>query len=120
MTMDPCRSYLDHNATAPIRPAVAQAMASALALPGNASSIHGEGRGARGAIERARDQVAALLGATAKTGTFTSGGTAAANTALTPTPRRIGDRAESSLLPTGSTAHACGLNGPRLPPATVE
>ena len=45
------RAYLDYNATAPVRPAVAEAVARALMLPGNPSSIHAEGRDARAALE---------------------------------------------------------------------
>ncbi|MFC6048781.1 cysteine desulfurase, partial [Methylobacterium hispanicum] len=45
--MSPERAYLDHNATSPVRPEVAAAVARALALPGNPSSVHAEGRAAR-------------------------------------------------------------------------
>jgi cysteine desulfurase len=118
--MDDGRSYLDHNATAPVRPEVAQAMARALALPGNASSVHAEGRAARGAIERAREQVAALVGASAKNVVFTSGGTEAANTVLTPSLRRTGERREASLLLAGATEHPCVLDGHRFATERVE
>eukprot|EP01042_Synura_sphagnicola_P028455 gene28455-36702_t len=67
------RSYLDHNATTPVRPAVAEAMLRALQMPGNPSSVHSEGRAARGAIEQAREQVAALVGAKASNVVFASG-----------------------------------------------
>jgi tRNA (5-methylaminomethyl-2-thiouridylate)-methyltransferase len=68
--------YLDHNATTPPAPEVMEAMASALReLPGNPSSPHGPGRAARSALERARAEVAALVGATAEEIVFTSGGT---------------------------------------------
>ena len=68
--------YLDHNATTPPAPEVLDAMAAALReLPGNPSSPHGPGRAARAAIERARAEVAALVGATAEEIVFTSGGT---------------------------------------------
>jgi tRNA (5-methylaminomethyl-2-thiouridylate)-methyltransferase len=68
--------YLDHNATTPPAPEVLAAMAAALRdLPGNPSSPHGPGRAARAAIERARAEVAALIGATAEEIVFTSGGT---------------------------------------------
>jgi hypothetical protein len=60
------RAYLDHNATTPVRPDVALAMARALMLPGNPSSVHSEGRAARAAIEQARTQVARLVGAKAE------------------------------------------------------
>jgi tRNA (5-methylaminomethyl-2-thiouridylate)-methyltransferase len=68
--------YLDHNATTPVSPEVLEAMAVALReLPGNPSSPHGPGRAARAAIERARAEVAALIGATSEEIVFTSGGT---------------------------------------------
>ncbi|HVU52017.1 MAG TPA: aminotransferase class V-fold PLP-dependent enzyme, partial [Polyangia bacterium] len=58
------RIYLDHAATAPVRAEVADAMAAALRAPaGNASSVHAAGRAARAAVERARGEVSALLGA---------------------------------------------------------
>jgi len=69
--------YLDYNATAPIRPQAADAAACALAIGGNPSSVHAAGRLARAAIERARGEVAALVGAPADAVTFTSGGTEA-------------------------------------------
>ncbi len=69
--------YLDFNATAPIRPEAAEAAACALAIGGNPSSVHAAGRLARAAIERARAEVAALVGAKAEAVTFTSGGTEA-------------------------------------------
>src|SRR3954465_5227627 len=84
------RTYLDHNATSPLRPEVAEALVRAHVLPGNASSVHAEGRAARAAIEAARDKVAALVGAKAKHVVFTSGGTEANNTVLSPGFRRAG------------------------------
>jgi len=70
--------YLDHNATTPVRPEVADAMAAALrALPGNPSSTHAAGRAARAAVEDARADVARLIGAHAEEIVFTSGGTEA-------------------------------------------
>ncbi len=68
--------YLDHNATTPVAPEALEAMAAALRdLPGNPSSPHGPGRAARAAVERARAEVAVLIGATAEEVVFTSGGT---------------------------------------------
>jgi cysteine desulfurase len=69
--------YLDYNATAPIRPEAASAAARALAIGGNPSSVHAAGRSARAAVERARDQVAGLVGVKPGSVTFTSGGTEA-------------------------------------------
>ena len=48
------RSYLDYNATAPLRAEVREAVAAALSLFGNPSSVHAEGRAARATIEEAR------------------------------------------------------------------
>ena len=68
--------YFDHNASTPVRPEVREAMADALAtLSANPSSQHREGQRARAAIERARDQVAALVGARSDEVVFLSGGT---------------------------------------------
>jgi len=69
------RIYLDFNATAPLHPRARAAMAQAMADPGNPSSIHAEGRRARDHIERARDQVARLVGRPREQLVFTSGGT---------------------------------------------
>ncbi|RZK96711.1 MAG: aminotransferase class V-fold PLP-dependent enzyme, partial [Methylobacterium sp.] len=88
MTAD--RAYLDHNATSPVRPAVSHAVVRALALPGNPSSVHAEGRAARAMLEDARDKLARLVGAAASQVTFTSGGTEAANAVLSGALRRRG------------------------------
>jgi cysteine desulfurase len=69
--------YLDYNATARVRPEAAAAIAHALEVGGNPSSIHAVGRAARAIVEHARDQVAALIAAPASTVVFTSGGTEA-------------------------------------------
>jgi len=74
--------YLDYNATAPIRPAVISAMAEALAVPGNPSSVHSFGRAARAQVEGARERVAELVGARPDQIVFTSGGTEANNLAI--------------------------------------
>ncbi|MGD9667927.1 MAG: cysteine desulfurase family protein [Hyphomicrobiaceae bacterium] len=73
------RTYLDYNATSPLRPEARDAMTRALDGFGNASSVHAEGRRARAMIEAARAEVAALAGADAREVTFTSGATEAAN-----------------------------------------
>lgn len=69
--------YLDHNATAPIRPEALDAITAALAAGGNPSSVHAVGRAARARMELARSQVGKLIGAPASTVVFTSGGTEA-------------------------------------------
>ena len=72
------RAYLDHNATTPLRPEARLAMHAAMEVIGNPSSVHAEGRTAKGLIERARAQVAAALGAEGADVVFTSGATEAA------------------------------------------
>ncbi len=74
--------YMDHNATAPVRPEVVQAVTAALGLTGNASSVHGAGRAARRLIEDAREAVARLASAAPAGVIFTSGGTEANAIAL--------------------------------------
>ena len=76
------RSYLDHNATTPLRAEAREAMLSAMDLSGNPSSVHAEGRAAKGVIERARAQVAEAVGAGEADVIFTSGSTEAAALAL--------------------------------------
>ncbi|MEM7644444.1 MAG: aminotransferase class V-fold PLP-dependent enzyme [Pseudomonadota bacterium] len=73
----PERVYLDWNATAPLRPEARDAVVGALDVLGNPSSVHGEGRAAKGLVERARAQVAALVSCDASEVIFTSGSTEA-------------------------------------------
>lgn len=80
--MSPSATYLDFNAGAPVKPAVADAVANALAIGGNPSSVHRFGRMARAAVDRARDQVAAMVAAAPEQVVFTSGGTEANALAL--------------------------------------
>ena len=75
-------TYLDHNATTPVRPAVIEAVSAALSDVGNPSSVHGFGRAARARLETAREQVAALVGARPGQVVFTSGGTEANDLAI--------------------------------------
>ncbi len=85
--------YLDHNATTPLAPEVLEAMTAALRdLGGNPSSTHAAGRTAREAVERARAEVAALIGATAEEIVFTSGGTEANDLAVRGTAAATGRR----------------------------
>ncbi len=77
------RVYLDHNATTPVEPEVLDAMLPYLSQDfGNASSIHSFGQRARAAVETAREQVAALIGARPQEIVFTSGGTESDNHAI--------------------------------------
>lgn len=74
--------YLDYNATARVRPEAIAAMTEALQAVGNPSSIHAAGRAAHGLLERAREDIAALVGGPAQSVIFTSGGTEANGLAL--------------------------------------
>ena len=77
------RIYLDHAATTPVDPRVAEAMAAVYRdAPGNPSSIHDEGRQARALMDTARERVAAAIGAEPSEIVFTSGGTEADNLAV--------------------------------------
>jgi cysteine desulfurase len=77
------RVYLDHNATTGVEPQVLETMLPHLSGEyGNAASIHTFGQKARAAVETAREQVAALIGARAQEIIFTSGGTEADNHAI--------------------------------------
>jgi cysteine desulfurase len=69
--------YLDHNATAKVRPEAIAAITQVLTHVGNPSSIHAAGRAARAVMEQARADVAALIAAPASTVIFLSGGTEA-------------------------------------------
>lgn len=80
------RTYLDHNATSPLRPEARAAMLAALGHVGNASSVHGEGRAARKLLDDARDTIAHAVGTIAPTVVFTSGGSEANNMALKGAP----------------------------------
>ena len=80
---DPLLPYLDHAATTPLRPEVLAAMLPYLREQhGNPSSLHGPGRRARVAVDRARERIADVLGAEPSEVVFTSGGTEADNAAL--------------------------------------
>jgi cysteine desulfurase len=77
------RIYLDYNASTPIAPEVAECMRQALEHPfGNPSSEHWAGRPAQEAVEKARGQVAGLLGCKPSEIVFTSGGSESNNYAL--------------------------------------
>lgn len=77
------RIYLDHNATTPVRDEVAAVVLRVLRdVAGNPSSAHAEGAAARAEVERARERVAALVGAKPGDVVFTSGATESNNFAL--------------------------------------
>src|ERR1044072_826458 len=77
------RVYLAHSATTPVDPRVVEAMLPYLTEKfGNASSVHFYGQEARAAVDRARREGAALVGARPNQGGFLSGGTEANNLAI--------------------------------------
>lgn len=106
--------YLDYNATAPLRPEAREAFLETVSQPVNASSVHQSGRRARGLIEDARQALAQLVGCDAGAITFTSGGSEANETVLTPF-WQIG-RADCILdqLFVGATEHPSVLSGGRF------
>jgi cysteine desulfurase len=114
------RVYLDHNASSPVRPAVADSVASALVQGGNPSSVHAEGRAARKLLESAREAVAALVGATPSDVVFTGGGTEGNATALSPYITTTGDCRSVTRLLVSAIEHPCVLAGGRFPPDAVK
>lgn len=80
--MSDVQVYLDHAATAPLRPQARAAWIEAAESVGNASSIHGAGQHARRVLEEARERLAAVLGADPIEVVFTSGGTESVNLAV--------------------------------------
>jgi cysteine desulfurase len=113
------RCYLDHNATSLLRPEAKAAALAAIALHGNASSVHAEGRAARKLIEEARSQVGALLGIDPKMVTFTSGGSEAAMLLLSPRFRREGQGPATRLI-VSAVEHSCVLSGGRFAPKAIS
>jgi cysteine desulfurase len=106
-------AYLDYNATAPVRPAVIEAMRAAMSVPGNASSVHRAGRRARRMIEAAREAVAALVGANADAVVFTSGGTEANNQVIGSAagPLLVSSIEHESVLAAAGDAPRLGVDG---------
>lgn len=92
--------YLDHNATAPVRPEAAQAMLSAMEAGGNPSSVHASGRAARARLENARSVIAKAICGRAEDVIFTSGGTEANNLGL-----KAGIKAGATTLVVSAIEH---------------
>ena len=110
------RTYLDHNATSPLRPEAREAMLEALQAGGNPSSVHASGRAARGRLETARSAVATLVAGSPDRLVFTSGGTEANALA-------IGSAATSGVhgrLLVGATEHEAVANSARATGLPVE
>ena len=95
-------------------------MDAALALTGNASSVHAEGRAARRLIEQAREDVARLVGAESRNVTFTSGATEANTLALTPAIEIGGRREPRDRLFISAIEHPSVLIGGRFSAGQVE
>jgi cysteine desulfurase len=113
------RTYLDWNATAPLRPEAREAMLAALDRVGNPSSVHVDGRAARAVVEQARDAVAAMVAAHHRRVVFTSGGTEANVLALSPSVG-LGDGRPTTRLLMSATEHACVRDGHRFAADAVE
>jgi cysteine desulfurase len=113
------RTYLDYNATAPLRPEARQAALAAMETTGNPSSVHAEGRAARQIVEEARSDVARLAGVASRCVTFVSGGAEAANAALNPLFGSGPGVAPLDRLIVSAGEHACVLAGHRFPAAEV-
>src|SRR5579872_229190 len=116
----PERAYFDWNATAPLRPRAQTAFERALALVGNPSSVHAEGRAARRVVEEARAQVAQLVGADPAEVTFTSSGTEANALALSPALETAGEKRPRDRLFISAIEHVSVRTGGRFPPTAVE
>jgi len=113
------RTYLDYNATAPLRPEARAAVLAAMETTGNPSSVHAEGRAARRIVEEARTDVARLAGVASRCVTFTAGGTEAANAALNPLFGAGAEAAPLQRLIVSAGEHACVLAGHRFPAAEI-
>jgi cysteine desulfurase len=106
------RVYLDYNATTPVDPQVLDAMLPYFSADfANASSIHTPGQRARAAVETAREQVAALIGARPQEIVFTSGGTESDNHAIF---------GVASLSSTSSTSFTSSTSSPHIITTTIE
>jgi cysteine desulfurase len=114
------RSYFDWNATTPLRLEARDAIEDAITVVGNPSSVHFEGRSARRLVDRAREQVAALVGARPADVFFASSGTEANMLALTPAiETAAGERPRDRLL-VSAIEHTSVRSGGRFPRGAIE
>ncbi|MBP0582978.1 cysteine desulfurase [Labrys sp. LIt4] len=104
------RTYLDHNATTPLRQEARAAMLSALDLCGAPSSVHADGRAVRKVVEAARHDVADLVGALPKNVVFCASATEANNLALNLDWQRPG-KPPLRRMAVSSVEHASVLSG---------
>ncbi len=114
------RAYFDWNASAPLRDEARAAMLAALDVTATASSVHAEGRAARALVEKARAQVAGLVGCEARNVTFTSGATETNMLALTPALRVGGRKTACDRLFVSAIEHSSVLSGGRFAAEQVE
>ena len=104
------RVYLDHNATTPLDPTVADRVAQAMRdVWGNASSVHHFGQQAKGALDIARGAVAGLIGGDASEIVFTAGGTESDNLAIRGAAEALEPSGRRHLV-TGAIEHEAVLN----------
>ncbi|WP_106768454.1 cysteine desulfurase family protein [Paenibacillus faecalis] len=103
--------YLDHAASSPVHPEVAEEMMRVMTSQyGNASSVHSFGREARKQVSRSRDEIAALLGCLPEELVFTSGGTESDNLAIFGTLEALGLRGKhviTSVIEHHAVLHTC-------------
>src|SRR5271170_4959898 len=114
------RIYLDWNATAPLRPQAREALQDALAVAGNPSSVHAEGRAARRLIEHAREDVAHLIGASPANVIFTASGTEANMLALSPAIETASEKRPLDRLFVSAIEHASVRAGGRFARDAIE
>ncbi len=112
------RVYLDYNATTPVEPQVLDAMLSYFSADfANASSIHTPGQRARSAVETAREQVAALIGAKPQEIVFTSGGTESDNHAIFGV---VAAKVGQAFLPVSPVSDSFATNAPHIVTIAIE
>jgi cysteine desulfurase len=114
------RAYFDWNATTPLREAARQAWTGALAVSGNPSSVHAEGRAAHRLVEEAREAVARLAGAARANVIFTSSGTEANALALSPSIETAGEKRARDRLFISAIEHASVRAGGRFARDAIE
>jgi cysteine desulfurase len=114
------RAYLDHASSSPLRPAALDAMLPFLREhPADPGRIHSEGRTTRVAIEQAREQVAALLGARPREVVFTATGTESINAAVWGAVHRGLERVERGHVVTSAVEHSAVLDAVRRAPVDL-
>ena len=114
------RIYLDWNATAPLRPQAREALQEALAVAGNPSSVHAEGRAARRLIEHAREDVARLVGGSPADVIFTASGTEANMLALSPAIETASEKRPRDRLFMSAIEHVSVRTGGRFAGEVIE